>query len=217
MPYRDLAPLYAGLPLATRVYARVRYATAPLERVAALVPAGVGRVVELGCSAGVFANLLKVRRPALEVVGVDADENKIRAARATVRGREGISFVRADARDYLAANGPFDAVAFVDMLYLLPPVQQDEMIGRAAASLKAGGWLLVKEMTDKPAWKRRWCLFQEWLAVRVVGFTAGAGIYLRPGAAYREAMEAAGLAVETFTLDRGYPHPHVALLGRKGE
>ena len=215
MPYADIAPLYAGLSLRDRLYARIRYATAPLEKVAALVPPDVVSVVELGCSAGVFVNVLKARRPGLDVVGVDADERKINGAVKTAAGREGVAFVLDDAYAYLKSRGPFDAVAVVDMLYLLPPGRQDELILLAAARLRPGGYLIIKEMTDRPVWKRRWCYFQEWLAVRVLGLTEGAGIFLRAGDDYRVAMERAGLEVETFDLTRGYPHPHFALRGRK--
>jgi len=215
MPYADIAPLYAGLSLRDRLYARIRYATAPLGKVAALVPRDVASVVELGCSAGVFANVLKVRRPELDVVGVDADESKITAAAKTARGRSGVKFVVDDAYAYVESRGPFDAVAVVDMLYLLPPSRQDELIRLAADKLRPGGYLIIKEMTDRPVWKRRWCYLQEWLAVRVLGLTEGAGVFLRAGDDYRVAMERAGLEVETFDLTRGYPHPHFALRGRK--
>lgn len=215
MPYADIAPLYKGLSLAERLYARIRYTTAPLERVAALVPAGTISLVEIGCSAGVFANLLKTRRPEIAVTGVDADERKIESARKTIRGRPGIEFTRADAFEYLQTGGPFDAVAFVDVLYLFPVRDQDELIGRAARALNPGGTLIVKEMNELPAWKRRWCRFQEWLAVRVIGMTEGSGIYLRAGEAYAAALAAAGLKVETFDLNRGYLHPHFAWRGTR--
>ena len=197
-----------------RLHARIRYATAPLERVAALVPAGSGAVVEIGCSAGVFANVLKARRPDLDVTGVDAAENKIEAARRTVCGRAGLAFVAEDAFAYVEGHGPFEVVAVVDVLYLFPPERQDEFIRLAAGNLGPGGYLILKEMTDRPAWKRRWCALQEKLAVRVLGWTEGEGVFMRSGDAYRRAMEEAGLAVETFDLSRGYLHPHFALRGR---
>ncbi len=215
MPYRDIAPFYDGLSLSERLYARIRYATAPLERVAALVPPGVRRLVELGCSAGVFANVLKVRRPEIDVLGVDADEKKIATARRTVRDRAGLAFAVGDARSFLERDETQDAVVFVDMLYLLPPVTQDELVALAVDRLAADGCLIIKEMTDRPRWKRLWCEAQERLAVRVFGFTKGAGIYLRPGEEYRRVMAAAGLTVDSFDLGRGYPHPHFALRGRK--
>jgi trans-aconitate methyltransferase len=215
MPYADVAPYFKELTVARRVHAHVRYASAPLEAVAALVPAGVRRVVELGCSTGVFANVLKARRPELDVTGVDGAAAKVEAASRTVCGRPGLAFVEDDAFAYVDRGGPFEVVVVVDMLYLLPPDRQDELISKAAAKLRAGGCLIVKEMTDRPAWKRRWCAFQERLAVRALGLTAGEGVFLRPGEDYRRVMEGAGLAVETFNMDKGYPYPHVALRGRK--
>jgi trans-aconitate methyltransferase len=216
MPYADVAPYFKELTAAQRVHARVRYATAPLERVAALIPAGVRSVVELGCSTGVFANVLKARRPELDVTGVDAAGGKVEAAGRTVCGRAGLTFVADDAFAYVEGHGPFEVLAVVDALYLFPPDRQDEFIRLAANNLRPGGYLVVKEMTDRPTWKRRWCAFQERLAVRVLGLTKGAGVFLRPGEAYRRVMEKAGLAVEAFDLNKGYLHPHFALRGRKG-
>jgi cyclopropane fatty-acyl-phospholipid synthase-like methyltransferase len=215
MPYSDIVPYYANLSRSERFYARFRYLTAPLERVAALVPPSASSLVELGCSAGVFANIVKVSRPEMDVTGVDVDARKIAVAAKTVRGRRGISFVAADAFGWLESQRPADVIAVVDVLYLFKPELQDEFIRRTVDLLQTGGTLIIKEMTDRPAWKRRWCAFQEWLAVRVVGITKGSGIYLRPGDDYRRTMEMAGLAVESFNLSRGYLHPHAAWRGTK--
>jgi len=216
MPYADLAPHFRNSNLFERCYARIRYATAPLERVAALVPAGVRSLVEVGCSAGVFANVVKHRRPEVEVVGVDVDPRKIASARKTVGGRPGLTFVCEEAFAYLEKQGPGEVLAAVDCLYLWPPGRQEAFIRLAADKLPPGGYLLLKEMDDRPAWKRRWGLWQERAAIYVLRLTAGEGVHLQPGRFYRAAMEGAGLEVETFDLGRGYPHPHLALRGRKG-
>ncbi|MGD8720139.1 MAG: class I SAM-dependent methyltransferase, partial [Candidatus Zixiibacteriota bacterium] len=120
----DINPFYFDVNFLGRAYARVRYASAPLEGVADLVPAGVRRVVELGCGLGVFANVLKVLRPELDVTGVDVDRDRVAAARKTVDGRDGLNFVYGDAAAYVDGHGPFDAVVIVDMVYLLPPEDQ---------------------------------------------------------------------------------------------
>ena len=116
MPYADVAPYFKELTVARRVHARVRYASAPLERVAALVPAGVRSVVELGCSTGVFANVLKAARPELDVTGVDAAADKVEAASRTVCGRAGLTFAHDDAFAYVDNLGPFEALGIVEML-----------------------------------------------------------------------------------------------------
>jgi SAM-dependent methyltransferase len=211
----DINSFYSNVNLLGRLYARVRYASAPLERVAELVPAGVRSVVELGCGLGVFANVLKVLRPELAVTGVDVDRDRVAAARKTVDGRAGLTFVYGDAAAYVDGHGPFDAVVIVDMLYLLPPDDQDRLITHVARSLRPNGYLIIKEMTDRPAWKRRWCALQEWFAVKVFHFTTGPGVFLRSGDEYLRAMEGAGLTVEQLEMHRGYPHPHFAWRGKK--
>jgi len=215
MPYADIAPFYRGLSPAERFYARMRYLTAPLERVVDLILWDARTLVEIGCSAGVFANLVKIRRPGLVVTGVDTDPRKIATAHKTVHGRSGINFIQADAFTYLKSAGAFNIIAFVDMLYLLKPDLQDELLQLAAQKVTPGGAVIVKEMSDQPVCKRRWCQFQEWIAVRVTGMTKGTGIYLRSAEAYPTVLRAAGLMVEGFDLSRGYPHPHYAWRGIK--
>lgn len=208
--YGDVGRWYRDAPWQERLYARVRYMTAPLEAVASLIPPGAKTLVEFGCSTGVFANVAKTRRPDLDVTGVDHDPRKIEAASRTVGGREGLRFVTAAAEDYVRAHPPPDVVAVVDVLYLWPPATQDDFLKRAANWLAPGGTLLVKEMTDRPWYKRRFCLLQEWLAVKVIGLTKGQGVFLRPAAAYRRTLAAAGLDTQSFDLGRGYLHPHFA-------
>jgi trans-aconitate methyltransferase len=215
MPYADIAPLYQGLSLPERCYAHTRYITAPLEQVVNLVPMEARSLVEIGCSAGVFTNLLKTRRPAMTVTGVDADPRKIATALKTVGGRSGINFVQADAFAYLKSTVSCDVIAFVDVLYLFAPDRQDELLRLAAQAVLPGGAIIVKEMSDRPVWKRRWCHFQEWLALRVAGITEGTGIYLRSGEAYPAVLRSLSLMVEGFDLNRGYFHPHYVWRGTK--
>jgi cyclopropane fatty-acyl-phospholipid synthase-like methyltransferase len=215
MSYADIAPLYQGLSLPERCYTRTRFNTAPLEHVVNLIPANTGSLLEIGCSAGVFTNLLKTHYPAITITAIDIDRRKIATALKTVRGRAGISFIQADAFAYLESSEPFDVIAFVDVLYLFAPDRQDELIRLAVGKVPPGGAIIIKEISDHPGWKRHWYRIQEWLAVQVIGITQGSGIYLRSNNAYPDALRSAGLRVEGVDLNRGYLQPHYAWRGSK--
>ena len=51
--------------------------------------------------------------------------------------------------------GGFDAIAILDVLYLLPPAQKREILARCRALLAPGGTLLLKTNDTSPRWKYR--------------------------------------------------------------
>ena len=100
--------LYRGLPAPVRLHTRIRSWTCPLERVVERVPAA-GRLLEVGCGHGLFANAAALAHPGLDVLGVDPDARKIRWAGATVGSRRNVRF-REGGLDGVDEGG-FDAAA----------------------------------------------------------------------------------------------------------
>jgi cyclopropane fatty-acyl-phospholipid synthase-like methyltransferase len=213
---RAALALFADAPITMRLHVTARWRTCPLTEVAARVPT-TGEVLDVGCGHGLFASYLALDAPGRRVVGVDLDERKLADASAVVdgvRGRGG-SLELDVAPGGAVPDGPWDAITIVDVLYLLPADAQRDLVERAAAQLAPGGRLLVKEMASTPVWKARWNRAQEFLAVKVVGFTAteSTGFTFVPTAEMRAWMEACGLEVCGIPLDRGYVHPHYLHLG----
>ncbi|WP_199423567.1 class I SAM-dependent methyltransferase [Actinotalea solisilvae] len=203
--------LFRGAPAAVRAHVAVRWATAPLAEVVAELPAG-GRVVEIGCGHGLVSACAALADPGRTVLGVDIDAEKIRHAREAARGVPNLEFDVAVSGAVPA--GPWDAVAFVDVLYLLPESEQRRLLTEAVEQLAPGGLVVVKEMGTEPAWKVRWNTAQETLAVKVLRITAGSEFDFVPPATVAGWLRGLGLAVATRRLDRGRPHPHVLVLGR---
>ena len=82
-----LLSLYSGAPLTARAHVRVRWATCPFRAVAAEVPAS-GRILEVGCGHGLLSLHLALTSPTREVLGVDVDDDKLKAGRtAAAKGR----------------------------------------------------------------------------------------------------------------------------------
>ncbi len=114
-----------------------------------------------------------------------------------------------------SVNGSFDVVAILDVLYAIPAGEWDPILSRVSQRLAPGGVLLLKEM-DPTSWKQRWNQFQETLSERFLGITMAATFNYEP----RDAMVARLLRtgftrVETMSVDRGYPHPHLLYLAWK--
>jgi SAM-dependent methyltransferase len=229
--------LYSAEPLAVRAHVHVRWWSAPFEPVAAALPPS-GRMLEIGCGHGLFAAYAALSAPGRSVVGVDIDAEKIRHAQAAARRAATRASWRADAPPAAVATGgdgsgaapdlsfavaesgavpagPWDAVAFVDMLYLLPASEQRRLLTEAVAQLAAGGTLVVKEMGAEPRWKVRWNTLQETLSVRVLRITAGSSFDFVPPAEMAGWLEGLGLSTTLRRLDRRRLHPHHLLVARR--
>ncbi len=200
--------LYRGT---ARAHVRVRWATCPLQAVAASIPPA-GRVLEVGCGHGLLANYLALESPARHVHGFDVDGPKIEAARRAGT-MSGATFEVVE-RERLP-GGPWDAIAIVDVLYLLSEDQQRRLLAACARALGPRGVVVVKEMSPTPRWKAAWNRGQETLAVKVLGITEGAGGFtFLPPETLAGWMADDGLDAVHRPLHKGYPHPHHLVVGR---
>lgn len=218
-PSREVLAAYAsiGSPRA-RLHTTIRWWTCPIAPLDPLLPTE-GDFLEIGCGHGLVSAYLATRAPERRVTGVDIDAAKIELGRQAVRVAGLADRVQLDAVDTSWTPEPasVDAVLIVDVLYLLGLDGAVRLVEAAAAALRPGGVLVVKEMAETPRWKHRFATFQELLAVRVVGLTAGDQVDLVPLDALAAAMTGAGLTTDVRRLDRGYPHPHAVVVGRRPE
>jgi len=199
--------LYRPLPLPVRMHTRIRAWTCPFTALLERVPPG-GRLLEVGCGHGLFANAAALGHPGLDVLGVDPAAEKIRWAEATVDGRPNVRFARAEIDEVHERD--FDLLAVIDVLYLVPRPAWPDFLGACRERLRPGGRLLLKEVDRRPRWKFYRCVAQETLSLRLLGITHGQAF----GFAGRDEMTAA-LAAADFAglrvtdLGRGYATPHI--------
>ena len=199
--------LYRGLPAPVRLHTRIRSWTCPLGRVVERVP-GAGRLLEVGCGHGLFANAAALAHPGLDVLGVDPDARKIRWADATVGARRNVRFRAGDLAAVVERG--FDAVAVIDVLYLVPRAGWPSFLSGLRQRLRPGGRLLLKEVEPEPRWKFLRCVAQETMSVRLLGITHGAAFAFADRAEMEDLLRQAGFEGTAVTgLARGYLTPHV--------
>lgn len=210
---RAVLSLYRDQPLADRLHTRIRWYSAPLPAVAAVLPTS-GRILEIGCGHGLFAAYAALSGPRRQVHGTDIDADKVEVARralASLAPRLSI----ATAADGAVPSGPWDGIAIVDMLYLLPEARQRALLAQAAGALAPRGRLVIKEMDVQPRWKARWNGWQESISVRALRITEGATIQVLDPAVMARWLADEGLSVSRARLDRGRIHPHHLLVGER--
>ena len=164
----------------TRAYSRVRFVILRqsfLEEVGQYLPKE-GRVLDIGCGFGLFSLYFATTRPDLEILGIDQDGRRIALARESAGklGLENVDYRVADARS-LPPDGSYDAIYMLDLLHHLPRADVPEFLAEVRSRLREGGVLIVKDVEDRPAWKRWFTLVLDRL---MVGWAPGA-VAGRPG------------------------------------
>jgi 2-polyprenyl-3-methyl-5-hydroxy-6-metoxy-1,4-benzoquinol methylase len=190
-----------------RLHTRIRAWTCPIQDVVARAPAR-GRLLEVGCGHGLFANACALLRPELQLLGIDPAPDKIRAAAASVGARGNVRF--REGRLETLGEGGFDCVAVLDVLYLVPRAEWPAFLARCRDALAPGGRLLLKDVDVRPRWKFRRCVLQETLSVKLLGLTLGGEFAFAPQHEMLGELRQAGFAQARATdLGRGYLTPHV--------
>lgn len=74
----------------------------------------------------------------------------------------------------------------------------------------------MKEVAAGRSWKARMTYWQEFLAVRVLGITAGRCLLFSDTSELASAVREAGFSeIEVAQIGHGYPYDHVLVLARK--
>jgi 2-polyprenyl-3-methyl-5-hydroxy-6-metoxy-1,4-benzoquinol methylase len=203
---------YREAPMIARTLVHGRAFLSDLAFVDRYVPRH-GYIVDLGCGHGLFANLLAEAAATRRVLGIDIDERKIEVARATIQGREEVRF---EVGDIVHEAPPkCDAVTIIDVLYLLPPSDQEAVLRKAAGALVENAPLVVKAQ-ERAASPRYALTYAQELVTTALGVTRG-GARRFHFLARDEAIamfERAGFLVDVIDMP-GRPYTDVVYLARK--
>ena len=104
-----------------------------------------GKIVDMGCGAGVAARLLAASFPGASVIGVDPSERAVAAARADPQASSLANLAYEQGTfDDLDRFGPVDLLVTLDVLHDLPRPQ--EAVTAARRNLVEDGWWLVADI-----------------------------------------------------------------------
>lgn len=196
-----------------RAYATVRFAILRrrfLEEIGQYLPRR-GRVLDLGCGFGLFALHFAREAPERRLFAIDQDAARIEAARrsATRLGVTNVRFLAGDARES-PEGAPYDAAYLVDLLHHLPQDSVPDFLAMVRDLLVPGGTLVVKDVSDRPAWKR---LFTLALDRAMVGLAEP--IRYWPPSELQALLESLGFEVRRHEMRDLLPYPHVLYACRR--
>ena len=209
---KDIRDFYRHQSWLVRLYQKIKFKICPLLPLESYFPPE-GTILDLGCGQGLFSLILYLGSPKRKIIGVDLDDIKIEKAKELVGSIQNLSFTRQDIiqDDYPAV----DAVALIDVLYLLPYETHLHIFKKVNDCLPPHGLFLLKEMDTRPRWKYLWNILQETLAVKIIGFTLGSRFYFRSQKDMLLLLNQAGFQTKVINLHQGYWYPHIAYLCHK--
>lgn len=190
---------------------RARHLLAPLARVLDTMPAA-GRMLDVGCGHGLFANALALGSPARQVLGVDPSGAKIAVARASAVGLPNVRFEHGLVQD-IQEDG-FDGISILDVLYLLPVEEKLAVLRACRERISPNGVLVLKANDTRPPWKYRVARLQEQLMTGL-GLTLGHGeLHFMSREQNAGLLELAGFQPRIVDLNNWLPYPHVMFVSR---
>jgi len=199
------APVEAESTSAQRArfhYARTKLMGDPVARLVAGIAGesrhALGEVLDIGTGRGQIPILLLELGRVTRANGVDWDAAKIEAAREAAGENADLPelearFVRGDARE--AEFEPADTVLLIDLLHYFTPAEQDSILERAAAAVRPGGRLLVREADTERGW-RSWVTLLEERFFTAVRFNRGERVHFRGASEVVRVLEGLGLSCE---------------------
>ncbi len=170
-----------------------------------------GSLLDLGTGRGQLPLLLLLLGRGSRVRGIDWDAAKIAAA---TRAGEGLSasFVCADVRT--APMEAADTVLLIDVLHYFTVEEQDAILDRAAAAVRPGGRILVRDADATAGWRSAVTLWEE-RVFTLLRVNRGERVRFRPALDLAARLEAAGFACEIRPASGGTPFANVLLVGRR--
>ncbi len=138
--YRDLVSRYATYaPIYDRRFAV--YSRRTLSKAVEAIPEDAKRIIDVACGTGLFGEMLRHRRPDLELLGVDISPDMVEVARHRFDGHESYQWDVGRAESLPADDASFDVLTCNNAFHLV----ERPMDGLAEFHrvLRPGGWLIL--------------------------------------------------------------------------
>jgi uncharacterized protein (DUF2062 family)/SAM-dependent methyltransferase len=199
-------------------YVRTKLLGDPVARLVADVegeaPGALGEVLDVGTGRGQLPILLVELARATRARGVDWDEVKVAAGNeAAARGAAlAVTLAQGDART--AEYPPADTVLLIDLVHYFTLAEQDAILRRAAAAVRPGGRLLVREADTERGWRSAVTLLEE-RVFTALRFNRGERVCFRPAREIAALLGEAGLACEVRPAWGKTPFSNVLVVGRR--
>ena len=195
----------------TALYARIRSASIPFCEIEAQIPKEA-RCLDVGCGVGFVSNLLEIGSDKRIVLGIDIDGNRIKIAQQTLGKRKNIDFICGNIFNLNLQQ--FDVIIIVDVLHHLKPKLQQETIKKCVSLLSPKGFILIKDVGDRPRWKYWYNFFVDNFT-RFLQITKGDKCHYLCSLEFKNLLQNNGLQADEIKIIHKDFAPHILIKGSK--
>jgi SAM-dependent methyltransferase len=164
---------YSHLGLLQRYHLKKRLGWCPYETIAALIP-DKGIHLDIGCGYGHFLVYLAQTKPRLALLGYDPDQQKLAVAKTSSPVQAG----RIKLLQTLADEGVprhLTSISLIDVLYLMPPGSQRQLMEWISHRLPTEGLLIIKSVDVEQGFRSQLAAWQEFIMVKLLKQTLSSG------------------------------------------
>jgi SAM-dependent methyltransferase len=190
---RRAAQRYARVSMTAMNFARGKMAGDPVYRHAlldGLLPSH-GTLVDIGCGQGIFLALLDEAARFDRLIGVEMRPRMAFLARQALDGK--VEIIEGDARSL--QFGSCSAAVLFDVLQMMSPLEQEQLLSTLISALEPGGVLLVREADASSGWRFRLVSMSNQIKARLIG-TWRQRRHYRSREAWLECFARLGLSAE---------------------
>ena len=148
---------YRDSPVSIRLLASLRTYICPMQPLLNTVPNNA-TVFDIGCGSGLFLFLLVAHKQVVEAIGTDLNVKALQSAKAAItqltanNPKTTVNFIKTnDTNEW--PETCFSVVSMIDVMHHISPKEQRAVFEKATQRICPGGYLLYKDMCQKPFWK----------------------------------------------------------------
>ena len=202
-PLLDLYP-FKGDIFYVSLFANIRILLNQFEIIEKFMPLE-GKIVDIGCGYGIFANYMALGSNKRFVIGIDKNERKVKYA------HRGLSNTDFKIGDVMTMDlGLCSGFSLIDVLHHLSSFdQQEKLLKFCYDVLDKGGVIIIKEIDSDPKIK--------YFFTKLVDFTVYPfdKVYFRKQSELKKILEGLGFTVKYYSIHKGTPYSAFALVGMK--
>lgn len=195
---KELAYFYKDASLGHKFYIAIRYLLCPFSEIEKFVPKE-GKILDLGCGHGIFANILAMKAASRYVVGLDKNVGRIAVASSTLSERKNIEFRTLDIRGY-----NLDSDVKCAVLIDLPLETNRDLLTKIYAALLPKGVLIIKSMSRYPGWKYYLTLLHMATVDKLLRVSLKNNAYFLKEETLTRLLQKIGFQVKFLNIDKGY-------------
>lgn len=153
--------------LLVQIHWWLRWWSFPFAAALKFVPKA-GTIIDFGCGFGILSWLLRKRGHRIWALDISSDKRRV--AKRLLKYYKNILIVKE------LPEAKVDAIAILDVLYLMPEGEKVKLLKLLIRQLKPRGKLLISYVPKERSWSYYLAWLQEWLMVKVLKVTKGKDI-----------------------------------------